>query len=297
MYVEGTERAQGSMTLEQIVRANDDLPALPLAVQRVVTMTQSGDSSAQAIADELALDAALAARVLRLANSAYYGYARQVSSLKEGVVILGMRAVRNLAIVAGTMPWMRRPLPGYCLESGQLLRHSMGIAVGAQTIARMAGLRDTTDQAYVAGLLADVGKLALSRCLNSQLASMLVLGKESGMPFDQVEKHVIGFDHAEVGAFLIANWNLPTNLVDAVANHHHPSALEEPNPLADCVHLADYLTMACGFGLGGDGLCYELDEAALERLHLGADHLDMALNEFVVAFEHQEAVLKELQAA
>lgn len=118
------------------------------------------------------------------------------------------------------------------------------------------------------------------------------------MTFDEVERRVVGFDHSQIGESLTHSWSLPDPIVAAVRFHHAPQeATEEHQSIVDCVHVADYLAMVCGFGLGGDGLSYAFDEGALMRLGISADTIDSAVDEFVIAFEAQESIIKELSQA
>lgn len=285
---------KASPTIEEVLATSPDLPALPVVATQVIRLTLDSDAGAQEIAQLLGQDPSLAARVLKLANSAFYGLNRQVGSLKDAVVILGMRTVREIATVAGALPWLKKPVTGYALEPGALLSHSTGLAVGAQNVARIARLKGS-DQVYVSGLLSDIGKLVLSRSLDGRMGEMLKLGLEAGMSFDEVERQVVGFDHCQVAEHLTRSWSLPESTVQAVRWHHDPGQCpEEFRQMADCIHLADYLSMVCGFGLGGDGLSYKFDESSLMRLGISPDTIDSVIDEFVVSFEAQEQVIKEL---
>lgn len=292
-----TGQSGKEFNLEDIVSGTPDLPAMPGAVIRVIELTNSSDTNAAKIGEAISAEQALSARVLRLANSSFFGMARSVTSLREAVVILGLRNVRNLAIVASVTPWLKRPLPGYDLGPDQLILNSSAVASGSQMIAKLAKKNSIAESAYVAGLLCDIGKIALSRFFTEKLALMVSLGLQGGLTFDEVEQKVVGFSHSEVGAYMAESWNLPKEIVSAIEFHHHPSdAPEDHRAVADCLHLATYLTQLCGFGMGGDGLCYELDTNSFERLGLSTEDLDHIINDFVMVYEHHEAMLAEMGA-
>ena len=214
------------------------------------------------MAQILSADQSLSARVLRLANSAFYGLSRKVNDLQEAVVILGMRNIKNLALVAGTYPWMNRPLPGYCLGPRAMWTHAFGTAVGAQQVAKISG-KVKEDVAFTAGLLHDIGKVAVSIWLENKVVAILNYAHREGLSFDEAERKILGYDHTQVGEHLAAAWNLPEDLVAAVRWHHSPDEAPGNPPLVDCVHLGNYLTMTMGYGLGGDGLLYRFSEASL----------------------------------
>ncbi|MBI3721807.1 MAG: HDOD domain-containing protein, partial [Fimbriimonas ginsengisoli] len=196
------------MTLEAILKQTTDLPTFPAAALAVLKETSSADASANSISKHITQDQALTARVLRLANSAYYGLPRQVMDVSESVIVLGTRTVRNLCMVAATYPWMSRPLPGYGLEPYHLWVNSFSVALGSKLIAERTGAAQS-DSAFTAGLLHNIGKVALSAWLENKLGSVQQIAQAEGLSFDEVERRMFGFDHAEVGAFLAERWNLP----------------------------------------------------------------------------------------
>ncbi len=281
-----------TLTLDDIVAKTSDLPSLPAAALAVMRETDSPNGTAQSIAKYLSQDQALTARILRLANSAYYGLSRQIMDVPDAVVVLGMRCIRNLCMVASSYPWMIKPLKGYGLGPKEMWTHSFAVAVGAQLVASKSRA-SSSDQAFTAGLLHNLGKVALSIWLEDKLAGLVALACRDGLTFDQVERKLLGFDHCDVGSHMGEVWNLPRPLVDAMQFHHNPNGCPEPNPLVDCVHIADYLTMSMGLGLGGDGLRYDFQEESLARLGLTAESLDELAEEFMVAYEQHERLFEE----
>ena len=281
------------ITLKDIVDKTADLPSFSNAALRVMHLAEQSSSSAEQLANVLAQDQALSVRVLRLANSAYYGMSRQIVHLPECVVVLGMRTVKNLAIVAATYPWMSKALNGYGLGPEEMWNHSFGTALGAKTIAALSKRCDP-DAAFTAGLLHDIGKVALNVWIGSKLKAIVYYAEREGIAFDAAERRILGFDHTEVGEYLGRNWNLPEEIVAAIRYHHSPNDADPPLPIVDCVHIGGYLTMSMGFGLGGDGLRYELFSECFERLGIEPDDLDRITDSFVVAYEEYESMFKEL---
>ncbi|HEY3780485.1 MAG TPA: HDOD domain-containing protein [Fimbriimonadaceae bacterium] len=282
-----------SLTIEDIVKKTPDLPTIPAAALAVMREADSSVSTAHSVAAQIAQDQALTARVLRLSNSAYYGLSRQVVDLQEAVVVLGMRCVRNLAVVAATYPWMSKPLKGYMLAPKQMWTHSFGVAVAAQLVAKKTGSAPD-ETSFIAGLLHNIGKVALSIWLENKLPMMMNMAIKEGIPFDELERKVLGFDHADVGAFLGEQWNLPKIFIEAIHYHHRPDECIPPNSVVDCVHVGDYLTMAMGFGLGGDGLRYDVSENALARIGLSETDVDELTEDFVKEYQKYESLFEEM---
>ena len=285
-----------TITIEDIVSKTPDLPSVPATAIRVMQETQKSEATAASVARILTTDQAISARVLRLANSAFYGLSRRVNDLQESVVILGMRTVKNLATVASTYPWMSKPLEGYKLGPEEMWRHSFGTAVGAQLVASKSG-KCAPDVAFTAGLLHDFGKTALSIWLEAKISAIKLYANRKGITFDAAERKILGYDHCQVGGYLAQHWNLPQEIEYAALYHHNPDSDPELSPVTDCVHIGDYLTTIMGFGLGGDGLHYEFSTNALERLGLNEEELDKLTDEFVEGYESYEALFKELRAA
>ncbi len=253
--------------LESLVRRVKDLPALPEAVTRVMHLTNDPKAGASDIARALASDQALTARALKLANSAFYGGSRRIGTVSEAVVTLGMRTTRNLVMATGCQEMLERAVSGYALPRGALWRHSLACATAAQALAVRAGFRQA-EEAFVAGLLHDIGKVVLNTYLKEQFVRVLLRASAGDVTFNEAEREILGFDHAEAGACLLERWKLPASLVSAVRFHHAPGGAGDSSLLPRLVHVADAVSLTLGAGLGWDGLAYALDPDALHRLGL-----------------------------
>ncbi len=220
---------------EKLVEQIGELPPMPDVANKALSLIKDPESNVSEIAEILSLDEALTSLILRWANSAYYGLARPVSTVKQAMVYLGYRTVENLVLAASMVNMMDRPLPGYRLDRGELWKHAIGVAAGARSITKIFGRRKAED-AYFAGLLCDIGKLALDAYLRGRTASNSFLEDISCI---QVEQELVGINHAELGAAITQKWNLPTELQDAIAFHHDPDSATEGMILAAAVHVAD----------------------------------------------------------
>jgi putative nucleotidyltransferase with HDIG domain len=280
-----------SEKLQQLVQTVRDLPALPEVVVRVMRLAEDPRSDAQSIARVIATDQAMAARVLKLANSAFYGLPRRVSTLSEAVVILGFRTIKNLAIAASTFELLNREIAGYWLQRGELWRHSLACAIGAQLIARRVRL-PVSEEAFVAGLLHDIGKVAINLFVREQFDQIMERALQDRIPFVEAEQAVLGFNHAMAGGLIAEKWNLPPLLVSVIKYHHQPSSAPEKEPMISVVHLADLLSITMGMGIGGDGLYYVLEEGTLAMFGLEQADID-ELCEQIVDQMAQAANLQE----
>lgn len=284
------------ITLDEIIEKTTDLPTMPAAALKVISQSDDSNATAASISQALAADQALSVRVLRLANSAFYSLPRRVCNLQEAVIVLGMRSVRNLAMVASSYPWMVGELKGYAMGPKELWKHSLAVAIGAQQLALRAKTPGA-EAAFTAGLLHDLGKVALSLWLENKIVALSTYARREQITFDQAERAILGYDHTQVGGRLAEQWNLPESIVSAIRYHHSPHECDDPAPIVDCVHVADYLAMSLGFGIGGDGVQYRLCAESLDRLSLSAESLDEAADLLVATYEEYGKLFEELRAA
>ena len=266
------------LTLERLLATVDDLPALPEVAMKVSRMAEDPSASAQAIGRVISTDQALTARVLRLANSAFYGVSRRISTVQEAIVILGLRTVKSLTMAASVYPVLGREARGYALGKGELWRHSISCAIFAQTLARQMKPSGpqvgfvTPDEAFVAGLLHDIGKMVLSLHLNERFDEVRDYALSEKVSFLDAERKILGFDHAQAGAALAEKWNLPASLTDTIACHHDPMSAQPGHiGLACAAHIADAHCVMMGIGIGGDGLLSPLHPEAMRAVGITDD--------------------------
>ena len=252
-------------TVDQLIREAGDLPPMPQVAQRALSLIRHPETSATQVAGVLAVDQVLAGLVLRWANSAYYGLQHRVATVQQAVMVLGLNVVRDLLLASAVAPYLNRAVPGYDLKRGDLWRHSLGVAIGAKWVSERHGWK-FGDEAYHAGLLCDIGKLAFEKLLRGTDTSQAEWQKAS---FLELEKALFGIDHATLGAEMARRWRLPEELVMAIQFHHSPGLASQENKLlVASVHVADAAMMMMGIGIGKDGLRYSLEPEALQRLNL-----------------------------
>jgi putative nucleotidyltransferase with HDIG domain len=266
--------------MEEIVSQVRHLPALPQVVMKVMRMTGQADCSAREIALVISNDQSFSARMLQLANSAYYGLPRNVGTISEAVVLLGMRTVRNMAIAAATHDTLTREVTGYDLERGDLWRHSLACGMAAQLLAEVTNYPGG-EEAFVAGLLHDIGKVVLSVYVRDAMALIRERLETEDISFLEAERAVLGFDHAEIGGQIARKWNLPPPLVQAIACHHQPMQDGQVAPLTALVHVANVICLTAGIGMGADGLRASLSSAALKTLNLDERQIEKVLSRLV----------------
>ncbi|MCL4560662.1 MAG: HDOD domain-containing protein [Chloroflexi bacterium] len=256
--------------IDQILQQIGELPPLPQAAQKALALIRDPKSSMGQVARVLSMDQVMTSLVLRWVNSAYYGLPNPVSTVQQAIMYLGQNTVQSLILAASVANMLYRPLPGYDLARGDLWRHAIGVANGARLILSNIDPK-SAEEAYHAGLLCDIGKLALEVLLrNTDTEDPQFQDRH----FSELEASLCGYDHAYLGGEMARRWNLPTPLVTAISFHHKPSQAGESIRLASAVHVADAAMMIFGIGIGRDGLRYPCDPVAFEMLGIREAQLE-----------------------
>lgn len=236
------------------------LPHLPEAAVRALQCIRVETSSLERVASEIGCDVSLAAAVLRLANSPFYGVPRRVSTLREAIQVLGRRSVESLLVVAAvTRPFDEGASQSF--DARAFWRRSFACSVAARSLAESAGCE--ADQAFIAALLQDLGQLAMSVYFPRELDALFDAARRRDAELCTVEQTLGVAGHAEVGAWIAAHWGFPTVVVQAIEYHHRPSlAPPEDRALCACLHVADAVAHALDVGGTDDELVPFVDPGA-----------------------------------
>lgn len=276
------------VTLEAIVEAVNDMPALPHIVLKVMELTEDPNATAQDINAALNQDQGMTAKVLRLANSAFYGFPRRIATVTDATLFLGFKTVRSIVMAASVSDILSKEMAGYALAPGELWRHSQCVAMASRHIAKK-NKSAMVDLAYTAGLLHDIGKVILNDTVKESYHEVVEISAIQNIPFMDAENEVLGFNHAMIGSKIAEKWNLPAELVEAIAYHHNPEKAQVNKSITAMVHVADAICMAMGIGIGVDGMLYPFSEQALEQVGLKADDIDLVISQLTDIFVDQQS--------
>lgn len=266
------------LSLKYVVDKVDDIQSLPIIMTKIIGLADDPESNIHDMEDLILKDQALTSKVLRLANSTHYGYARRISTISEATVLLGFQAIKGIALASTVKPFLEDELEGYLLEKNFLWTQSQTCAIASRFIGKQFKYTNP-EEAYIAGLLRDIGKTILNEHMKDEYKQILDKVKKENMTFLDGEREVLGFDHGEIGEKVAIKWSLPPNLVEAIAYHHTPD-LASLNPiLVSIVHIADAITMMMGVGLGLDGLQYNISETALNNLNLSEGDIENIMSD------------------
>lgn len=253
-----------------IVEGLGQVPTLPAIVARALEILNQPNASAEQAARLIGQDLALSAKVLRLANSAFYGIPRTISSVDQAIVILGFQTVRSLVMSASVMKILGRGGKGSVDRRG-VWRHSVATALACRLLSRKVGRRLglDTEALFMAGLLHKIGVMILDSAVQSEYeAALLAAASEDAKPLPLIEREMLGTDHAALAGMLCEKWGLPDELRIPIANHIFPRDAKTWVEQASVIHLASHLSEVSGFAAFVGVSQWPVDPGILEIIGL-----------------------------
>ena len=269
---------------EPILAKVSSFPSMPQAALKLRELLAEENVSVDKIEKILRHDPGLATNVLRLANSAFFGVPRKVETLKHAVMLLGVKRFAQIAVSAGLNKILDKAVEGYNLSPGELWLHSIAVSNTAEALARHKKLAET-DDVFTPALLHDMGKLILSQFVKEERQNLERI-RATGLSLDAAEQMVLGTDHAEIGALLLAKWSFPDSIVNAVRWHHNPEKNKHPTMKSDITYLSNLMCQPEGAVDSADGWSLTPAAAVLNRVGLNIDKYK------VVAAKTQDWVIK-----
>ena len=261
-----------SLQLKNITSLLKSFPSMPGAAVKLLVLMDDPDINVSQIEAILGQDPGLTANVLKLANSAYFGMPSKVGSIKQAVLLLGLKRLMQIVIASCVSAIMDKPVTGYDLPPGELWHHSIGVTVAAEGLMKELNI-DAGEEIFTAALLHDVGKLVVGEFIENDIRR-IEAALSQGISFETAENMVLGTNHADVGAQILTQWSLPPSIVNAVRWHHSPESADGADTMVDIIHVANVLCLMIGVGVGRDGLQYRPSEEVVERLGLEPYHLE-----------------------
>jgi len=286
-----TDEKQTAEELKKRILSNlSGLPPMPQIVFKAHEIMEDPNSGTKKVAELIETDQAIAAKVLKMANSAYYGMSGKVSSIQHAAVVLGDKALGELVTLAGTSSLLSNKLYGYAMDSGELWRHSMTVAFGSKIMAQRY-MPQLENDAFSVGLIHDVGKLVLDRPVLNRKSVFDEFMDSGDKTFLSAENRILGFDHAEIGYDICQQWQIPDSLAKAIRYHHRPSAASDDSlvcivSMADTIaNMAAAMSMAGRIQSGIDAVMYMVDDTVMERLALGEKDIGVIMESALDAVE------------
>lgn len=227
------------VNLKEKIQSIIQLPTLPGIAVEVINMVDNPKTSASALGQIISKDQVLAAKVLKIANSPFYGFSKKIATIDFAIIVLGFDTLKEVVLSVSLISTLAKKRTKN-FDMNQFWNHSVACGIVARTLARNYGYR-VIGEVFIAGLLHDIGILILNQYFFSAFKEISRLYHEEGIGLEESEKHVLGVTHAEVGAWLAERWNFPPQLIDSIAFHHYPKRSDKHSDIVSIIHIADVL--------------------------------------------------------
>jgi len=272
--------------IEILINSLDELPTLPSVFFTVNKMLSDPRTSAIDIGDAISLDQVIASKVLKLANSSFYGFTSRVNTIPHAVAVLGFSSTKNIVLTTSVLSTLnlKTKIKGFSLAD--FWKHSAAVGTIAKLIAKES-YPQKCEEAFVAGLLHDIGKLILAICAPDFFAETIKLAISKGCLFLDVEKEVVGISHPEIVAYINNKWNLPEEISEVIINHHkdvYDAGIYAL--LTAVVQLADVLARGLQFGHACDYSMPVISDEVMDLLKMTPKKLDKILEDSYEALQN-----------
>lgn len=262
--------------MSTLIRKNDllaklhRLPSLPTIVLEVIASFSETDPDFTLLANKISQDQGLSAKVLRVANSSFYGLSRKVGSIQEAITVLGFDCIRSVVLSAG----VKKIFPSSQNDLFDLTAYwQRSFRVAAISMALAKNFQQNPQLAFTTGMFYDIGQLVLSECIPQQFAEILQQQNATGSDLIEIERALLGFDHAEIGAELIRLWNFPQKIEQVVRHWHQPELLTTIDPIVCVVRMAALLES----GVRGDVLITSMPKICNDRTQMTWECIEACL--------------------
>ncbi len=245
----------------------DRIMTLPQVVTQINELVDSRTASASDLHHVIKTDPALSAKILRLVNSAYYGLPGRVGSLEKAVILLGVTAVRNLAIAAGVEQLFGQLRMTGPITGRELWLHCLAVATGSRELAQRAGMAHL-EEVFMAGIIHDLGLLSAAQIVPQDFSQIVMLCMGNKQSWGTTELEIFGVEHAAAGARLADKWHFPPYMVDMIAQHHIWNEKPGGSDLAGIIYIADTIAGGLGDGFTLTSQSQVIEPPMLERLSL-----------------------------
>jgi putative nucleotidyltransferase with HDIG domain len=248
----------------RIIQCIKDLPPMPQVVIKIQHLISDLNSDITDLAQIIESDQAVAAKVLKMANSAYYGMSGKISSIHQASVLLGYQVLGEIVAMAGVVGILSGSMPGYGYDSQELWKHSLSVAFSARMIAEIKN-KSLMHEAHTAGLIHDVGKIILDSYILENMDRISVYMVQEEKSFLDAERYIFGFDHAEIASEVCRAWKIPEKISLAILYHHRPS-YSYGDELSYILHMADFIAAKSGSSYDEDEAFTELETGTMDYI-------------------------------
>jgi len=267
-----------------------NLPSPPVVISHLTELLNKEETSSYELANIVEMDQALTARILKLVNSPFYGFSRKITSVEQAITMLGIEAINQLVLASSVLNIFR--VDENVLSLNDFWIHSFGVGVIAKSLLFFKQDKDLQNEAFMCGILHDIGRLIL---LKTDAKKYFTLYNEGKSVTDlEKEKKWFGLNHQEVGAILGKKWNFPESLVQVIGNHHTPDKVDKYELLVSSVHIADIICHGLSIGFSGNNYVTNFSPSAWKKLQITNGSLKEAIVKSKKEIEHSKTLLEDI---
>ncbi|MBN2298371.1 MAG: HDOD domain-containing protein [Deltaproteobacteria bacterium] len=267
--------------VDLIRNKSTSLPTLPVVINNIITTAKSDKTTAADLAGFISNDQALSARILKIANSAYYGQPREIDSITRAIIVIGFKEIISIALGSEVFRTFSRKSSRNLIDMNELWKHSIAVGFASRYLEKMTRML-FTESAMLSGLLHDVGKIIFTLYFPDEYEAVLKEQRSTeSVPLDVMEREMLGIDHSEMAYLLMKHWNFPESINRPICFHHNLGECPfEYLNMATMVNVADYISHCCEIGISGNHR-REMPEEAITGLGLSADSIDRIIEQLM----------------
>lgn len=263
-----------------------EVPTLPIVYQQLFSKMSNPNVSVPQLAEIVSKDQSLAIKILKLVNSAFYGYKKEITTISRAMVILGFRTVRNAALAISVFDYVSGCAEDDKFPIEDFWKHSLCTASAAKVLGQKVGIKQQ-EETFVCGLLHDVGKLIMKKYFEEDFDEVASLAVDRGLSWSAAEEKILAVNHSTLAKAVLRSWNFPPNLIEAVQFHHSLSPGASYPDMVALTNLSNHLSYKLEMGSPASTASEECDAAALRELNTTMDQVML----------HKEEILTETEAA
>jgi len=254
------------MNIEDLFQEENQIPSLPNIFYQFKEAVEDPNRSFDDVAEIVSHDTGLSARLLKIVNSAFFGFPSEIETISHAISIVGIQHLNDLVLSTVVMGCFK-DIPAETIDMESFWKHSVACALTSKTLAEKIEIPNP-ERVFVAGLLHDIGRLIICSKASMETLKIFFLMNNQNLPLHLAETEALGFNHSDVGAKLIQEWGLPKIHEDIVGHHHNPNQASEFPIECSVVHVADILVNSLELGTSGETVIQEFDEEASKRTNI-----------------------------
>lgn len=265
-----------SISLDKIVATTDDLPPMPNVTAKVVEMMSNPMMDEKSIQKVISTDQAMASKILKISNSDLYSFSKEITSLSHAISIIGFNTITSLVVASSTKSAFFKGKMG--LKDKLIWEHSLASGYGCRLLAKSILGAGKAEEAFLGGLLHDIGKIILSKKIPEQYNLIVQEAYNKTTPFFELEEKTLGFTHSDVGSLVAKNWKLPTVIEECIHFHHYTDKAKNAKAIVEIVDALNHICSKLGYSLISDKEIELMDVPVIDKLFNGNEN---KLNKFI----------------